>query len=177
MSKRDVLSYLLYPHVFRDYAAERKNYSDLMVVPTTAYFYGLEEGEEIFIDIEAGKRLFIRLIAISEAGEDGLRTLFFELNGQPRSIEVRDKKIAPEGKERLIAEADNPNHIGAPLSGAILSIDVQEGNTVSENDPLFTLEAMKMQSIVQSPKSATIKQVLAKAGDRVEATDLIIELS
>lgn len=173
---RDALSYLLYPHVFMDYAEARKNFSNLLLLPTMAYFYGLNEGEEIEVDIEPGKRLIIRLMAISEPEENGKRTVFFELNGQPRSIEIRDRRIAPEVMGNEAANPDNPGHIAAPLAGALVAIEVAEGDSITKDDTLFTLEAMKMQTAVRAPRDGIVKRVPLSLGARVDVGDLILEI-
>ena len=173
---RDALSYLLYPVVFKQYAEARRRYSNLMLVPTMAYFYGLEEGEEIQIDIEAGKRLYISLVAVSEPSEHGRRTVFYELNGQPRNIDIRDRAIAPEEVGNEQAEADNPNHIAAPLAGVIVGIEVGVGDSVSPDDSLCTLEAMKMQTIVRATAAGTVRRVVLDVSSKVAVGDLIIEL-
>ncbi len=176
-TKQDTLSSVLYPRVFRDYTTARKRYSNLLLIPTLSYLYGLEKGEEIIVDLEPGKRLFIRLVAVSEPGENGERTVFFELNGQPRSIQVKDKKIASTEKSHEKAIADNPLFIGAPLAGVVVGLGVKEGDAVDENTQLFTLEAMKMQTSVHAPKPGTVKRVVLPVNTRVDVGDLIIELT
>src|SRR5437870_13166077 len=98
-----LLSYLLYPDVFTKYDKFRQTYSDVSVLPTPAFFYGLKSGEEITVEIESGKSLIIKFLTISEAHPDGTRTLFFELNGQPREVNIRDRSLRSEerrvGKE------------------------------------------------------------------------------
>ena len=170
------LSYLLYPHVYKEYAVSRRTYSNLLLLPTSAYFYGMEEGEEIEVDIEPGKRLFIQLIAVSEPGENGKRTVFYELNGQPRSIEVVDRAIAPDGGGNEQADPENAAHIAAPLAGAVVGFDVEVGSTVAADDPLFTVEAMKMQTIVRAVRAGKIKRLGVSPGSRVNVGDLIVEL-
>ncbi len=172
----DALSYLTYPHVFKEYARGRQEYSNLILLPTLNYFYGMDEGEEIEVDLEPGKRLFITLVAVSEPGENGDRTVFFELNGQPRNIRVRDRKIAPRVASNEKADAQKPGHVGAPLTGALVAIDVAEGKSVKAGDPIFTLEAMKMQSVVHAPVSGVVKRMVIKLGSRVEVGDLILEI-
>ena len=90
----DLLSYLLYPDVFTKYDKFRQTYGDVSVLPTYAFFYGLRSGEEITVEIEAGKSLIIRFLTFSEPRPDGTRTLFFELNGQPREAECARPLVA-----------------------------------------------------------------------------------
>ncbi len=175
-SVRDALSYLLFPHVVREYADALRQYGDLSKLPTPAFFYGLKEGEEISVDIEKGKRLYISLVTISEPGEDGMRTVFFELNGQSRSIEVRDKKIAPKHSGNVKADPKNTKHVGAPLAGALVAVAIKQGDLVKRDQKLFVIEAMKMQSAVSAPTDGKVSKILVNAGNRVEAGDLIVEL-
>lgn len=173
---RQTLSFLLYPRVFKEYAQALRDFSDVSLLPTMVFFYGLSEGEEFFVDIEQGKRLFIQLVAVSEPGESGERTVFFELNGQPRNLVVRDKKFASGVAEKELADPANPQHVGAPLAGALVDISVAAGDEVSEHSALFTLEAMKMQTIVHAPRNAVVKRVLLAEGARVTAGELVVEL-
>ena len=83
----DVLSYLMYPQVFLDYQKHVRSYDNTSVLPTPAFFYGLQSGEEINVEIEPGKTLIVRYLTTGEAREDGTRTVFFELNGQPREVD------------------------------------------------------------------------------------------
>ncbi len=172
----DALSLLLYPRVFKDYAAARSDFSDVSLLPSMTFFYGLDESEEIHVDIEQGKRLFIQLVAVSEPDESGERTVFYELNGQPRNIVVRDRKISSAVEARETAEPGNDNHVAAPLAGALVEMSVSAGDSVSEHEALFTIEAMKMQTIVHAPKGGVVKRVLLEEAARVSAGDLVVEL-
>ncbi|MCB0322935.1 MAG: pyruvate carboxylase [Bdellovibrionales bacterium] len=172
---RDALSYLLYPHVFKQYGAARRKFGDVGALPTAAFFYGLEEGEEIEVEIEAGKRLIISLVAVSEPGEKGERTVFFELNGQPRSMQIADRKIAPTEVGHPKATPGNPKQVGAPLAGVLVALAVRSGSEVRKDDPLCTLEAMKMQTAVQAPLSGKVKRVALEVGARIEVGDLLLE--
>ncbi len=89
----DLYSHLMYPQVFADFTAFRGKYDDLSNLPTPAFFYGLQIGEEIEIEIDPGKILIIKLISIGEADSAGRRTLFYELNGMPRESAVLDKSL------------------------------------------------------------------------------------
>ena len=92
------MSYLMYPNVFAKFAETRTRFGDVEVLPTPQFFYGLEEREETTVELEAGKTLIIRMLTVGEARADGMRTVFFELNGQPRQIEVADRSVKPEGR-------------------------------------------------------------------------------
>ncbi len=173
-SRRDVLSYLMYPKVFVNYAAHLKEYSSVSPVPTGAFFYGLREGEETRVEIERGKTLFIKLVAFSEPDEKGQRTVFFELNGHPREVSVLDRSLAIEDKRRIKADPDNLHHLGSPMPGMVVEVNVKAGQQVAEHDKLIVLEAMKMEMILSSPITGVVKEVYVGQRERVESGDLLI---
>jgi pyruvate carboxylase len=174
VTERHVLSYLMYPRVFIDFAAVQRLYSDLSPVPTDVFFYGLQPGEETEIQLEEGKTLFVKLIAVTEPDEHGDRTLFFELNGSPREVRVRDKSATATVTRRPQADPGNLHHLGAPMPGAVQEVLVKPGDTVEKGDRLLTLEAMKVLMYVNSPLSATVKEVLVQPRDHVEGGDLLV---
>ena len=174
---RELASWLMYPKVFTDYARARRQFGDVSVLPTLAYFYGMEPGEEIDAGIEQGKQLIIRFLALGDADEDGQRSVFFELNGQPRSIQVLDRNVEPIHAAHPKADADNPGHVGAPMQGAVIALAVEPGQTVRRGDPLLTLEAMKMEMVVRAEHAGTVADILAPAGTAVAAGDLLIKLT
>jgi pyruvate carboxylase len=173
----DLLSYLLYPEVFSKFDRFRQSYSDVSVLPTPAYFYGLNSGEEITVEIESGKSLIIKFLTSSEPHPDGTRTLFFELNGQPREITVRDKALRVTERTHPKADPGDPGQVGAPTAGVISSVAVQVNHPVERGDKLLTLEAMKMQSNIYAPLSGRIAKVLVTAGQQVEAKDLLVAIA
>ena len=176
-STDEVLSSLLYPEVFLKFARARRSFGDVEVLPTPQFFYGMEKGEEILVTIEEGKSLVIKFLTVGEARDDGFRTVFYELNGQPREVDVRDRSLEVKGEQRAKADAGNPLHIGAPLPGLVTTIAVAEGGAVKKGDRLLVMEAMKMQSTVYAPVSGKVQQVLVKAGQQVDAKDLLLVLS
>ena len=175
-SDDDLLSHLMYPEVFKDYNKFRRQYGDVSVLPSSTYFYGLQPGEEIAVDIEEGKTLYIKLINISEADEEGVRTLTFELNGYPREVEIADASLNVQ--EKAIAKADPGNdlHVGAPIPGIITELAVGVGAKVAKGDKLITMEAMKMQTTVYAAAAGVVDQINVAIGDSVESKDLIMEL-
>ncbi|PTQ56740.1 MAG: Pyruvate carboxylase [Candidatus Carbobacillus altaicus] len=175
-SFEEVLSYTLYPKVFLDFAHNQETYGDVSVLDTPTFFYGLEPGEATTAEIEQGKTLHIRLLTIGEADERGRRTLFFELNGQPRAIEVIDRTLAKELSVRPKAEPGNPNHIGASMPGKVLKVNVRAGEAVERGVALLVTEAMKMELTIQAPRAAVVKEVMVKEGESIEAGDLVIVL-
>jgi len=171
----DLNGYLMYPKVFLDYMGRHRTYGPVRTLPTHTFFYGMTPGEEISAEIDPGKRLEIRLQAVGDTDENGEARVFFELNGQPRTIRVTNHKIAATGAKRPKAEPGNDNHIGAPMPGVISSVVVAAGQKVKSGDLLLTIEAMKMETGIHAEKDATIKAVHAPAGSQVDAKDLLIE--
>lgn len=176
VSQLDVLSYIMYPQVYLQYDASLKEFGDLSYLETATFFYGLRPGEETAVSIERGKTLIIKLIAVGSLNPDGSRIIYFELNGQPREIKVRDLAAQVSVKTRLKADHTNPNQIGATMPGKVLQVLVQAGDKVKKGEHLLVSEAMKMETTLQSPVDGKITAVHVKAGDTIEASDLLIEI-
>ena len=162
--------------MYRDYAAARTQFGDVATLPTMAYFYGLEAGQEINVELEPGKTLIVRYVTRSEPHEDGSRTVFFELNGQPRSVRVLDRAQIPSRPPQRKIEAGNPRHVGAPMPGTIATVAVKVGQKVARGDVLLTLEAMKMQTAVRAELDGSVGEVLVRPSSQVDAKDLLIVL-
>ena len=173
----DLLSYLLYPEVFTKYDRFRHTYSDVSVLPTPAFFYGLKSGEEITVEIESGKSLIIKFLTTSEPHPNGTRTLFFELNGQPREVSVRDRSLRVAERAHPKADPADPGQIAAPTAGVISGIAVQANHPVERGTKLLTLEAMKMQSNIYAPISGRIVKLHVTPGQHVEAKDLLVVIA
>ena len=176
-SDRDALSYLLYPRVFPDLAAHERAYSDTSILPTSMFFYGPDPGREMAYDIEPGKTLIVKLVAIGEAHADGLRTVFFELNGQPREIEVADRSLASSVRETPKADPADPNQIGAPLPGLVVGVAVHTGDPVRKGQKLLSIEAMKMETTLYAERAGRVAEVLAVVGHQVKTGDRLITLT
>jgi pyruvate carboxylase len=176
-SRTDLMSYLMYPQVFLAFAQERQLYGDVSVLPTPQFYYGMEPGEEITAELEPGKTLIIKFLTVGEPHPEGKRTVFFELNGQPREVTVQDKTLKARKVERAKADPSNAGHVGAPIPGAITTIMVETGETVAKGDRLLVIEAMKMQTTIYSPVSGKVMEKRAKVGETVDAKDLLIVLT
>ena len=175
--KDELLSFLLYPEVFLKFDKFRQTYSDVGVLPTPAFFYGLKSGEEITVEIEPGKTLVIKFLTASEPHPDGTRTLFFELNGQPREVTVRDKALRVVERQHPKADPADPGQVGAPTAGMVSGIAVQANHAVERGAKLLTLEAMKMQSNIYAPISGRVTKLLVSPGQNVEAKDLLVTIA
>ncbi|HEX9830291.1 MAG TPA: pyruvate carboxylase, partial [Thermodesulfobacteriota bacterium] len=174
ISSHDLISALLYPGVFEEFDKHRTLYGDTSVVPTPVFYYGLQAGDEVEVEIEEGKTLLIKLFAIGEIERDARRPLLFELNGQARPVRIPDKSAAGTVVQaRPKADITNPEEVGAPLSGKIVRFFVREGDKVSREQPLFVIEAMKMQTNIKALKDGTVEKIFAEDGDSVEAGDLV----
>jgi len=175
-SEDDLYSHLMYPQVFADFAKFAREYSDVSVLPTPAFFYGLAPGEEISVSIEEGKVLFIKLINIGAVDKEGRRVITYELNGMPREAVVLDKSIAPKSKARVKADAADPLQIGAPIPGMVTALSATVGGKVAKGDKLATLEAMKMQTTLYAHTDGVVGEVLVGVGDSVDAGDLLVRV-
>jgi pyruvate carboxylase len=175
-SDLEVITYLLYPQVFTDYDKFVQQYGDTSVIPTPNFFYGVGVGEEIAVELEPGKRLIIKFLTAGEAREDGMRTVFFELNGQPREVNVPDRSLEATLHKHPKADPDDPNQVAAPMPGKVSSVAVKKGETVKAGQRLLSIEAMKMETAVYSPRETRVADVLVKAGSVIAAQDLLVVL-
>jgi pyruvate carboxylase len=174
ISRTDLMSYLMYPDVYLKFARARGSYGDVDVLPTPAFFYGLGKDREITVELEPGKLLITKYLTTSEPHPNGTRTVFFELNGQPREVTVRDKSLQPAVPSRDKADPAKPGHVGAPIPGSVTSIAAELNAEVKKGDRLLIMEAMKMQTTIYAPVSGRIRRRLVQVGDTVEAKDLLV---
>ncbi|HEY1340525.1 MAG TPA: biotin/lipoyl-containing protein, partial [Bryobacteraceae bacterium] len=175
-SRDETLSYLMYPDVFLKFARARQTWSNVETLPTPSFFYGLERGADTTAELEPGKTLVVKFQTVGEPHPDGTRTVFFELNGQPREISIRDRSLEAREAARAKADPNAPGQIGAPIPGVVSTVAVTLGQQVKKGDRLLVMEAMKMQSTVYAPVGGTVKQLLVQPGGHVEAKDLLIEI-
>jgi pyruvate carboxylase len=173
---REVLSRILFPDVFRDYAAHRAAYGDTSALDTPTFFYGLEPGERVTFDIEPGKTLIIRLVSVGEQRADGTRPVLFELNGHAREVRVRDLGATVHAEAKAKADPRDWTQVGASMPGKVVQVLVQPGDSVHKGAQLVIAEAMKMETAVTAPRDAVVVEVGVKQGDEVEAGDLLVRL-
>src|SRR5690625_342222 len=171
----DVRSYALYPDIYTSYANFTAQFADVSVLDTPTYFYGMRLGEEIEVEIEKGKTLFIKLVSISEPRSDGTRVIYFELNGQSREIIIKDKSITSEVAELPKKDPKNSKQIGATMPGTVMKTLVNVGDKVEKGDYLLITEAMKMETTIQAPFKGVIKKVYVDDGTAISVNDLLIE--
>jgi len=176
LEMEDFLSYLFYPKVFEDAAKKFNKYGNVAVIPTKNFFYGMKIHEEMLVEIAPGKTIIIELLSIGDTNEKGIRLVFFKLNGQNRFVEIKDESLNIEVVENQKATIDNKNEIGAPLQGSLYKVLVKKGQKVKRNEPLFIIEAMKMETTVVANENGTVKRIYLKAGELVHQDDLIITM-
>jgi pyruvate carboxylase len=166
----------LYPKVFDEFVSHVRSYGDVSLLPSPIFFFGPAIGEEFSIDIEPGKRLIVKFLAVGEPRPNGTRVVYFELNGQPREIEVLDKSIENKEAKRIKADAADPTHIAAGMPGMVIGVAVSVGTKVKKGQKLLALEAMKMETSIAADRDGEITQLYVHSGSQVEAGDLLLVL-
>src|SRR5262249_38164976 len=141
------------------------------------FFFGPDKGRENLVEIEPGKTLIVKLQAVGEAHSDGKRTIFFELNGQPREVEVADRSLASSVRETPKADPADPNQVGAPLPGLVVGVAVNAGDPVRKGQKLLSIEAMKMETTLYAERPGRVAEVLAVVGNQVKTGELLIRLT
>ncbi|MBX7167588.1 MAG: pyruvate carboxylase [Pirellulales bacterium] len=175
IARRDVVSHLMFPRVFADWVQHNERYGQTDVLPTPEFFFGLDLNQEVSIDLEPGKALIFKYLAKGEAHAEGLRTIFFEVNGQPRSVTVQDRSLEGEVRRREKAEPNDPKQIGAPMPGLVVVVAVSAGDSVAQGQKLVMMEAMKMQTTLTAERAGRVAEVVVKPGTQVETGDLLLK--
>lgn len=168
------ISYALYPKVYEDYCEHFQMYNDVTRLESHVYFYGLRKGEETYLNIGEGKQLLIKYLEEGEPNENGVRTLTFQVNGMLRTVKIQDKNLEIKADRKLKADKTNPQHLGSSIPGTVGKVLVKEGDAVTENMPLLTVEAMKMETTVVSKITGTVDKIYVQQGDTVSQDDLLI---
>ena len=176
LTDNELASHLMYSKVYKDYAEHQRLYGDVSVLPTDVFFNGLREQQEISVDIDVGKTLIIRLHGRADAAEEGVVKLFFELNGQSRTIRI-NRAGTKAASEKLKADLNNSRHVGAPMPGMVVRVAVQKGQSVQKGEPLVAIEAMKMETVIAATQNGVIKEIYAKPGMPVSTKELLIEMA
>nr|WP_276717633.1 pyruvate carboxylase [Caloranaerobacter azorensis] len=177
-TKRDLLSYALYPKVFEDYLKYIEEYGDLSRMGSDVFFHGLYEGETCEIEIAEGKVLVVKLLEIGRLDNEGNRTVVFEVNGNRREIKIHDKasNIRNQTNFTKMADPSNKLEIGASIPGTVVKVLVNEGDEVKENQTLIVIEAMKMETNIKSPLSGIVELITVEKGQQVKTGELLIKL-
>jgi len=172
----DLYCHLMYPQVFDEFVTFTNEFGQAQTLPTPNFFYGLETGEEVTVEIEEGKKLIVKLIHVREPAEDGYRVLTFELNGRPRECSILDKSVKTEARHRPKVDPANEKELGAPIPAMVSSVNTTVGKKVKKGERLAVLEAMKMQTTIYAPCNGVVDEIAVKVGDQVESKDLLIRL-
>lgn len=173
----DFISWKLYPKVYEDAWKKHLEFGDVSRIPTKNFFFGLELQEETMVEIADGKSIIIKLLSVGPPDAEGMRTVFFKVNGQTRNIEVQDRSLAIEKVENTKIDPGNDKQVGAPLQGLLSKVFVKKGQKVKKNEPMFVIEAMKMETTVTAPDAAEVKTISLKEGTLVNADDLVITMN
>ena len=171
----ELLAHALYPKVYEDYIKHTTTYGDVSVLDTLTFFYGLNVGETIQVEIETGKTLIIKLVQVSAANEDGIRLVSYEMNGVPREIEIKDVNVKSATTSRPKVDRSNAKQVGASMPGSVLKVLVEPGSRVHRGEQLLVTEAMKMETTIQAAQDGEIKAIHIKEGDTIQSDDLLIE--
>ncbi len=173
----ELISYALYPAVYKDYVKFNTEYGDPSVFCTKSFFYPMEKEEEIEMDIEAGKTLIIRYLGLSEPDAKGMRKVYFELNGQPRSVTIKDETLSDIIKSNAKGDISNPKDVCATMPGSITKVNVKVGDKVSKGDILLITEAMKMETKIAAATDGEISEILLHEADKIESGDLLMTIA
>ena len=164
----------MYPKVFLDFFEYQNQFGDFSFLSTPLFFYGPEADQEFTLNIEKGKSLIVRYLTKGGIKKDGKRSVFFEINGQPRTIEIKDQQATNLVETRKKANVNNSNEIGSPFTGQVSEIFVKVKDPVIKGDKLIVIEAMKMESAIHAEHNGIIKHLEVKTGENVEAKDLLL---
>ena len=175
LDDEDLNGYLMYPKVFMDYRARHATYGPVRTLPTHTFFYGMQPGEQITAEIDAGKRLEVLMQTVGGTSDTGQVKVYFELNGQPREVTVPNRSAKAKVAARAKADGANPSHIAAPMPGLIIGVVAAVGQQLAKGDVILQMEAMKMQTVMTAERSGRLCAIHVKVGDQVEAKDLVAE--
>jgi pyruvate carboxylase len=175
LDDEDLNGYLMYPKVFMDYRARHTAYGPVRTLPTHTFFYGMQPGDQITAEIDAGKRLEVLMQTVGGTSDTGQVKVYFELNGQPREVTVPNRSVKAKVAARAKADVANATHIAAPMPGLIIGIVAKVGQQLAKGDVILQLEAMKMQTVMTAERAGTLSAIHVKVGDQVEVKDLVAE--
>ena len=177
ITNRSLASYLMYPNVFLDFINFQKQFSDTSILPTPLFFYGPKIDNEYSLKIDEGKSLIIRYLTKGRTKPDGYCSVFFELNGQPRTIEVLDGSFVKSSSTKIKVDVSKKNQVGSPLPGQVAQLFVVNGKKIIKGDKVLIIEAMKMETTICAEKSGTVENIQVASGDNVNSKDLLFEIN
>ncbi|PKS06478.1 hypothetical protein jhhlp_007226 [Lomentospora prolificans] len=173
----DIASYIMYPKVFEDYKKFTTRFGDLSVLPTKYFLSKPDIGEEFHVELEKGKVLILKLLAVGPLSDNtGMREVFYEMNGEVRQVTVEDRAAAVENISRPKADPGDSSQVGAPMAGVLVELRVHEGSDVKKGDPLAVLSAMKMEMVISAPHNGKVSGLSVKEGDSVDGSDLVCRI-
>ena len=175
-SWRSVLSYGLYPKVYKEFCKNREHYGYIMRLGSHVFFHGLSIGETNKVNIADGNTLVIKYLGPGEVDKDGMRTVSFELNGIRREVKVPDPEAQKNITKVPMADPENKGEVGASIPGAVAGINVKVGDTVEEGQTVITIEAMKMETATSARMAGTVKEILVEEGDTVKGGQLLMRI-
>ena len=173
---RSLLSYGLYPKVYKEFCKNRDNYGYIMRLGSHVFFHGLSVGETNRVNIADGQTLVIKYLGPGEVDKDGMRTVSFELNGIRREVKVADPEAQKYITKVAMADPENKGEVGASIPGAVAGINVSVGDTVEEGQTVITIEAMKMETATSARMAGTVKEILVNEGDTVKGGQLLMRI-
>ncbi|XP_072279167.1 pyruvate carboxylase, mitochondrial isoform X1 [Pyxicephalus adspersus] len=176
ITPEDIMSAAMYPKVFEEYKEFSTQFGPVECLNTRLFLEGPKIAEEFEVELERGKTLHIKALALGDLNKAGQREVFFELNGQLRSLLVKDTQAMKEMHFHPKALKDVKGQIGAPMPGKVIDIKVKEGEKIEKGQPLCVLSAMKMETLVNSPVTGTVKKIYVKTDMHLEGEDLLIEI-
>jgi pyruvate carboxylase len=175
-SWRAVLSYSLYPKVYKDFVKTREQYGYIVRLGSHVFFHGLSIGETNSVEIADGKTLVIKYLGPGDLDKEGMRTVSFELNGIRRDVKVPD----PEAQKYIVkvpmADPEDKSQVGASIPGAVSSINVKVGDEIEEGQTVIIIEAMKMETATAARMSGIVEEILVEEGQTVKGGQLLIKI-
>ena len=172
----DFLSYKLYPKVFVDAYDKHVKFGNVMHIPTKNFFYGMQVGEEIMVELDKGKNVLVSLMLVGEPDAAGNVSIFFKINGQLRNVVVKDTSVKVDLKANAKADIANAKQVGSPLQGLLSEVLVKKGEQLQKNQPLFIIEAMKMETTVTATEEGVVDTIALANGSLVNTGDLVLVL-
>jgi pyruvate carboxylase len=173
---RPTLNRLLFAGPNKEYEDAVDAFGDLSVVPTRAFFYGLEPGEEVDVALGPGVSLLLSVDAIGGADDAGYRAVFGRLNGQQRTVMVRDHSASDMTVRHEKASPGDLSQVAAPFSG-VVSVQVRVGDRVRAGQTVTIIEAMKMEASITVSISGVVERVVVEPIGQVEGGDLLLSVT